>query len=145
MDLLVIALKALAAQQALQTTRNTARGGLMAAALAPVGIGIFLIGVGFLGYACYAVLLESLSPAAAALIVAVGMFLLTLCIALAMWLVFEGARNKPTPDMDLEPMLALFEKSADKMGDEIKKNPASSLMLAALAGAFVYVAFLDKR
>ncbi len=146
MDLLVIALKALSAQQALQSTRTTARGGITAVALVPVGIGFFLIGVGFLGYACYAALLESLSPGASALIVAGGFFVLTLFVGLGIWMSLDNRSSKPAkPDFDLDEILSAFDKVSDKVGDEVKKNPASSMALAALAGAFAYVTFFDRR
>jgi hypothetical protein len=146
MDLLVIALKALAAQQALQSTRKTTRGSLVAVALVPVGIGLFLIGVGFLGYACYAALLDSASPATAALIMAGGFFVLTLLLGLGVWLRLERGNNRNAkPDFDLDQMLDAFEKVSDKVGDEVKKNPGSSLALAAIAGAFAFVTFCDKR
>jgi formate/nitrite transporter FocA (FNT family) len=148
MDLLVIALKALAAQQALQSTRRTARGGLVAAALVPVAIGVFLIGVAFLGYACYAALLDSVSPSSAALITSGALFLTTLCIFLAIWLSIERAKNAKE-DLDLDDTFDkvgdTLERVADRVTDEVKENPAGSLALAALAGAFIYFTFMDKK
>lgn len=141
MDLIAIALKALAAQQAIQATRRTARGGLIAAALLPVGIGIFLIALGFLGFACYLALLPEFSEASAASIVGIGLLLLTVCVGLTAWLVMERANSVKAPEVDIEPLTELLRK----VSGEVKENPGSSMIMAALAGAFAYLTFLNRR
>jgi len=141
MDLLTSALNGLIAQQTVQATRRTARGGLIAAALLPVGIGVLLIAIGFMGYAGYCALIPGFSPSVAAILVATALCLVVTCIGLSIWLVMERATKPSPPEIDLSPLTAVI----GQVSSEVQKNPGSSVLLSALAGAFVYVAFLDRR